>query len=334
MLSSSDMNYTNYLDNLSSHLNHYLSIIILLFGTIGNLLNCLALSQRTLRTNPCAFLFLASSIANIITLISGVTVRLLASWSADLTDTNRWLCKFRIFILFSSRTIASWLIVLATCDRWISSSINIHRRQMSSLKNAQRSIIVIICLSCLIYIQIFYCYEANLTDAPLKCYGKTTWCRLLIDLEFIFINILISSLLMFFFSFMTILNVRHNVLRRIQFVPTNIMIPTATMKKHSQRLKKTEHYLLWMLFIQVILFILLSLPQAIQSLYTNITRFQVKSKLQNTINNFLFNLFLLLTYVNNGIPFYIYTLSGGPIFRKALVHSIRDFIRMITCQRR
>ncbi|CAF2497802.1 unnamed protein product [Rotaria sp. Silwood2] len=334
MPSSSDINYITYLDNLSFHLNNYLSIVILIFGTVGNLLNCLALSQRTLRTNPCAFLFLTSSIASIITLMSGVTVRLLAGWSADLTDRIGWLCKFRIFILFSSRTIASWLIVLATFDRWVSSSTNIHRRQMSSLKNAQRGIIIIICLSSLVYAQIFYCYEANLTNAPLKCYGKTIWCRLLIDLEFIFISILIPSLLMFLFSFMTILNVRQLVLRRIQLAPSSIKIQTATMKKHTQRLKKAEYYLLLMLFVQVILFILFSSPQAIQSLYTNITRFQVKSPLENATNNFLFNLFLLLTYVTNGMPFYIYTLTGGIIFRKALFHSIRDFIRTITCRRR
>src|SRR5690348_14321280 len=99
MSNSSETNLIDYLNSLSPILNRYLSIIIFLFGTVGNLLNCLALSQRTLRSNPCAFYFLASSIANIITLISGVAVRLLAGWSADLTDTVGWLCKFRIFVL-------------------------------------------------------------------------------------------------------------------------------------------------------------------------------------------------------------------------------------------
>src|SRR4051812_26293755 len=113
---SSDANLLTTLNNLSPHLNRYLSIGILVFGTVGNLLNCLTLSQRALRSNPCSFLFLASSIANLVTLISGVAVRLLAGWSADLTDTIGWLCKFRIFVLFTSRTIASWLIMLATFD--------------------------------------------------------------------------------------------------------------------------------------------------------------------------------------------------------------------------
>src|SRR5579871_5425521 len=148
---SSDTSLINNLNNLSYHLNRYLSIGILVFGTIGNLLNCLALLQRGLRSNPCASLFLASSIASLVTLISGVAVRLLNGWSLDLTDTVDSLCKIRIFVLFASRTTASWLIMLATFDRWLLSSTNIHRRQISTLKNAQRGMIVMVILSILAY---------------------------------------------------------------------------------------------------------------------------------------------------------------------------------------
>jgi len=100
-----EIDLVNSLNLLSHQLNRYLSIPILVFGTIGNILNCLALSQHTLRLNPCSFIFLASSIASLITLISGVAVRLLAGWSLDLTNTIGWLCKFRIFILFTFRTM-------------------------------------------------------------------------------------------------------------------------------------------------------------------------------------------------------------------------------------
>jgi hypothetical protein len=92
-----------------------------------------------------------------------VAIRLLGDWSTDLTDTSPWLCKWRIFVLFSSRTIASWLITLATLDRWLSSSTDVHYRQMSTLKNVRDGLLIIIFLSCLAYAQVFYCYEANLT---------------------------------------------------------------------------------------------------------------------------------------------------------------------------
>jgi hypothetical protein len=321
------------LNLLSAELNRYLSIAILLFGTVGNILNCIALSHRTLRSNPCATLFLASSITSLVTLISGVAVRLLAGWSADLTNTIGWLCKLRIFVLFASRTIASWLITLATIDRWFCSSVDVNRRLISSLKNAQRGIILIICFSSLAYVQVFYCYEANLTNTPLMCYGKTVWCRILIDSEFTFISVLIPSSLMLIFGLMTIINVRRAASRRVQ-PATMTMTKTMTMQEGTnasevRRSKKTEHHLLLMLFMQVVLLTLFSLPQAIQNLYSNITTYIINISSNQPITNFIFNLFFLLTYVTNGMPFYIYTLTGGATFRKALWDSLREIGRKI-----
>ncbi|CAF3965292.1 unnamed protein product [Adineta steineri] len=333
---SSNTTFINYLNHLSSDLNRYLSIGILLFGTVGNILNCLALSQRPLRSNPCVFFFLASSIASIITLISGVLVRLLSDWSLslDLTNTINWLCKVRVYVLFNSRTIASWLIVLATCDRWLSSSVHAHYRQMSTLKNAQRNIIVVIFLSSIAYAQIFYCYEANLTNAPLQCNGKNTWCRLLINSEFVSITVLIPSMTMFIFGILTILNIRKVTLRPNQSGIKTGNVQIINNKEHPQRLKKSDRYLLLMLLIQVILLTLFSLPQAILNLYNNITLYETESPLNAAINNFILNLFLLLTYVTNGMPFYIYTLSGGTIFRKALRDSVQGCIHKLTGRRR
>ncbi|CAF1047265.1 unnamed protein product [Rotaria sp. Silwood1] len=330
-LNSSDANLILNLNLISAHINRYLSIIILLFGTVGNIFNCLVLSQKSLRKNPCSWLFLVSSIISLITLISGVAVRLMAGWSADLTDTVPWLCKFRIFVLFVSRTIASWLIMLATLDRWLASCIDANRRYMSTLKNAQRGTLLIVFLSSLVYAQIFYCYEANLSNAPLKCYGKTIWCRLLIDFTFTVVSILIPSLLMFIFGLMTILNIRHSAQRRIQPMSISLMVQEMTINGQQQRWKKTDKHLLYMLLIQVILLTLFSLPQAIQNIYANSTRNESRTPLQSAINNFVFNLFLLLTYVTNGMPFYIYTLAGGTIFRKTLLDVLRRATRKIIC---
>lgn len=328
---SSNATVITTLNVVSIQLNRYLSIIIFLFGILGNLLNCLALSQRALRSNPCAFLFLASSIASIITLITGIAVRLLAGWTVDLTDTIGWICKLRIFVLFSSRTAASWLIATATIDRWLSSSINVRFRHLSTLKNAQRGIILIICLSTLLYAQIFYCYESNLINSPLKCYGKTTACRILIDVEFACISVILPSFLMLIFGLMTILRIRQTVRRQIQPITVTNVSLTTNRNQRSQSSRKTDHYLLSMLFMQVILLTLFSLPQAIGNLYSNITLYQNRSHLNMAINQFVFNLFILLAYVTNGMPFYIYTLTGGTIFRKALFKRVRQFFRRIIC---
>jgi hypothetical protein len=45
---------------------------------------------------------------------------------------------------------------------------------------------------------------------------------------------------------------------------------------------------------------------------------------QNTIKRLLFNLCTNLTYLATAMPFYIYTLSGGKIFRNELLFGMKD----------
>jgi hypothetical protein len=118
-MSSSDMTTITLLENIVTQLNRYLAIFILLFGVVGNILNILVLSQQTLRANSCTWLFLVSSAANLIALLSAFTSRILSTWSLDLTTIIGWICKLRAFILFNSRTIAFWLITFASIDRWL-----------------------------------------------------------------------------------------------------------------------------------------------------------------------------------------------------------------------
>jgi hypothetical protein len=208
MSSSSDASLIASLNNSSTQINRYFGIFIFLFGIVGNTLNTLVLSQRPLRSNPCTWLFLVSSIANSIGILAGVTSRFLSTWGADLTNTNQFLCKIRAFLLFDSITVAFWLIMLATVDRWLSSNIDVNRRQISTLKNAQRSTILIVVLSTAIEVQQLYCFEANLTNTPLKCYTRTVMCGIVSDMFFALMTIMFPLLFMIIFGLMTISNVR------------------------------------------------------------------------------------------------------------------------------
>ncbi|CAF4170197.1 unnamed protein product, partial [Rotaria sp. Silwood2] len=198
------------LNNMSTQLNRYCSVFIFIFGVLGNILNCIVLSQRPLRKNPCSFFFLISSMANLTSILSGLTTRMLAGYAVDLTNTIDWLCKLRVFVLMVSRTIALWLIALASVDRCLLSSANQQYRKMSSLKNSYRSIFIIILFSILLYVQLIYCYQANLTQTPLKCYGKTEICRMTTDFSYALITVVIPIIVMITFGLLTISNVQNS----------------------------------------------------------------------------------------------------------------------------
>ena len=334
---TSDTNLIALLNNISTQLTRYFGIIIFIFGVIGNLFNILVLSQRPLRSNPCAWLFFVSSIAYLISILTGLFPRFLSTWNADLTSTNQVLCKLRIFIFFISITAAFWLIMLATVDRWLSSSTIANRRQKSSLKNAQRGMIIIIIVSTLIEIQQIFCYEANLTNTPLKCYSKTVMCGIVSDTFFALITILFPLLLMLIFGLMIISNVRQT---QVRLQPMNTINNsyvgqnrTSCSNGPQNQQRKTDRQLLVMLFIQVLLMFVLTVPFALSKIYTTITRNTLKSPLQNTIENFIFNLFLLLLNIASGMPFYIYTLNGGSLFRKTLFDLMKTLGRKMMYRR-
>ncbi|CAF0927217.1 unnamed protein product [Adineta steineri] len=328
--------YIDFLNNISNDLNRYFGIFVFLFGLIGNILNILVLSQRPLRSNPCALLFLASSVSNLIAIVSGLFTRILSGWNLDPTSTIISLCKIRIFISFPSRTAAYWFVVLATLDRWLLTSIHANYRQMSTVKNAQRSIIITVIFSMILFIYAPICYQIGLTNVPLQCSGNTKLCRAFVDMTYASITISLPIVIMNIFSFKTISNIRHMKKRIRPLQQYNNKRIVTRVNISTREWKTTDQRLLRMLFIQIILFTLFSFPIVLQRLYATVTINNQKSTLQTTIDNFIFSFVLLLSFLANGIPFYVYTLTGGKVFRKALfnviyckifhIHSVNDVL--------
>ncbi|CAF0975621.1 unnamed protein product [Rotaria sp. Silwood1] len=325
----SNENLIHVLDYMLDAMNLYLSLIIFIFGTVGNILNCLVLSQRTFHSNPCAFYFLISSIVNLISIIFGLTTKIMASWHLDPTETNNWICKIRVFIVFTSRTMGIWLIMLASIDRWLLSSRSGYRRDLSNIKIAKLGIIISFLLSNIVFIHMIYCYEANILDAPLKCYGKNITCRLITDLIYGLVTILIPLLLMILFSIMIISNIQH-LRHRIKVVTVvTVRIP---LQIKSIKLKRTDHHLLRMLLIQVLLLLIFCMPQALHKFYITFKSTNSMNNWQDALNHFLYNLDVILAFIASGMPFYLYTLADRTVFRRAFYELLQMFHRKIKCQ--
>lgn len=309
--------FSDYLNSLSVNIDQTLSIIIFAFGVVGNILNIIVLSQRALRINPCAWLFLTSSIANLISILVALSTRILAGWGEDPTDHISWVCKCRAFILFTTRTIAFWLIALATINRSLASSTNVYYRQINSLRNVKICSIIIVLFSIALYSQMFYCYDANLVNVPLKCYGKTIACRVVSDLIYGWFSIIIPLILMIIFGFRTVNHVRQSQTR----IQSQIR-----MQKRQSHWTRQDHSLLLMLSIQIIIQALLTLPQVCAKFYISLTIFQIQTPLKLAVDHFLYNFTLLLSFIANSTPFYVYTLFGGYAFRKPLLDLLKKIV--------
>jgi hypothetical protein len=320
-MSSSDANLIASWNNASTVFNGYISIVIYIIGIVGNFLNILVLSQRRIRSNPSAILFLISSIAGNIVIVAGLTNRITSNWTADLTASIDWICKLRNVLLYGARTIVLWTIVVATIDRWLSSNVNIYWRQMSTMKNVQRNMLIVLLYTCIINAPIIYCYDTDQTGTLLRCYGSSYACRLTTDLIYAFGTTLLPLLVMAIFSILIIKNVR---LMKSRVQNTGIVLShentnTPQVIQMQIRRKKFDRQILIMLLIQVLLLLLFTSPHALQKVYTSFTIVPPTSSLQGAIQNCIFNIFSCLTFLASGMPFYIYTLFGGSTFRNAFI---------------
>ncbi|CAF3390970.1 unnamed protein product [Rotaria socialis] len=312
-------------------LNRYLALAIFIFGSVGNILNCLVLSQRKLRSHPCAAIFLASSFLSLICILIGVPPRMLTGWNVDPTNTIHIVCKLYAFIVFSTRTMAIWLITLATIDRWLISSTQAYRRRMSNMENVKRAIFIIVILSSISYCYILYCFAANIIDAPMSCYGKTGTCRLVTDLMYTFVTTVIPLILMIIFGVLTVSNVR-NMRSRVRVHYTVAAVARIPSTVRIAKLKTIDHKLLRMLIIQILLLIVLCIPQPIQELFITLKPPGSGSEYDDALNTFLYNIELLIAFIANGIPFYIYTLAGGKIFRTTFLDTMKSAAEKIICE--
>jgi hypothetical protein len=326
--SSSDANSVAILANVTAQMNRYLGIFIFIFGFVGNTLNILVFRHRTLRTNPCAWFFLASSVGSLIYFSIGLLTRILSGWNLDYSAYNQVICKIRGFLVYVSAEIIAWFIAMATVNRWLSSSRQAHLRQMDTLKNAQRCTIILLCVSAGLNSPMFYCYDANLINSTLPCYLKSLECLYLGSIITAFPNILCPLIVIVLFGLLTVKNIRqfHRQMR-----PMNtIELPNIGNQNRQQR--KIDRQLLLMLFFQDTLLTILLTPLFIQRLYATSTFNNSKTALQTTIEQFIDNLLLLLNYAAFALPFFIYTLAGGSTFRKALVDVLLKFRRIILHQ--
>jgi len=158
---------------------------------------------------------------------------------------------------------------------------------MSSLKNATYAIIITVILSIAIYSPVFYCFQANVINAPIKCYSKTEACRFSNDLIYACLTIMFPIILMLIFGLMTIINIQKVKSRvyvgdvsRSTFPGT--LVVSGGLTRVSK--KKLDQRLFIMLIIQIFLLSPFTLPQAIQKLYirtsipTSTFMSQLKSK--------------------------------------------------------
>ncbi|CAF0765705.1 unnamed protein product [Rotaria sordida] len=245
------------------------------------------------------------------------------SYSINWPNENQSLCKIRIFILTVCFSVAAWTLVGASSDRYLRSSILVKFRNLSTVQTARRFLIIIITVSVLIFLEVFYCYEASVPNVPVACYSLSLPCRLYNDWMVILIPTVIPSGLMAIFGSLTIRNIRTRFVQPVMHVKFS-----SNTTQHNLRLQLNDRNISRMLLIQVSVVLLMNLPVAIQRLYASLTANFPKTDRHVAIQNLIYSLVVLVSFCSYSISFYLYILTAS-IYRAALKRVVRRLLRRI-----
>jgi hypothetical protein len=309
-------NLVNNLNSLSFWMNRYIPPLLIVFGTFGNVLNLIIFTRRTLRINPCSMYFLAGSINNLFAVYVAILSRYLSiSWNLDITNTNTVLCKLRLLFVYVSLTLVLWFTILASIDRFFSSSKSVRLRQLSSLPVARKNVVLMTLFMYLIFSHVLIFGKPVLSGSTSSCIFYSNAYNIFFSFFFLIVASILPLVLMCVFGILIIRNVRsvHN------------RVVTKINDARTERMRSSDRQLFIMLLFQLLITALLTTPYATLSVYNTITGTILNYKwstFDHAILNFLVNTTRLLSYSNAIVGFYIYTLSG-PKFRSEVKRCIQ-----------
>ena len=221
---------------VTTKMTYYAPIILLAIGITGCLCNFITFTAPQLRKSSCGFYFLMASVFELFSITFGLISRFAADHlGSTLINTDPAYCKLRAYLVSAMPLVATYLVLLSSIDRCMSSSVSATLRKFSQIKMAYRATIVAILLGFISCIHILVGY-----DLRPRC-GALSGPFAMYDSMFVVFWLgIIPHVLMLIFGFLTIMNIRQ-VKRRVAINPqTN----TASATKKERRKQKTDAQLI------------------------------------------------------------------------------------------
>lgn len=277
---------------------------MLTLGVVANVLNIVILRRRKLKQHSCTVYFVALSINNLIYLCICVTSNLLNDgFGISLDSRSNDFCKFNTYLLNLCPQIAVYMLVLASIDRYCSSSISVHLRRISNIRTAQWSIGIAV-LFAIVFIVNTAIIVSTTNNAASRCVSDTSHIiTQILRVAQVIVYVIIAPLLMIVFGLLTI----HNATRFNREHAANVGY------------RPSERQLTRMLIIQVFTHIFLSLPFCV-IFFMTIIPLEFKSTIMFF---FLFIIFKIPLYVTFITPFFLYILTAQ-LYRSELIAIVKQ----------
>jgi hypothetical protein len=277
------------------------------FGNLGNLLTIGVFFQSEHRRNPCSLYLLSMTICNIICLDVGIIPIIFSLNHPNISNEYVIACKIQFYIRHSFFQMMRTYKVFACIDRYALCSNQPRIRSFSQRKIAIR--LIIICALFWLLVCIFFGVIRTIENGSCNIFGDV-YSMIYTIYYMIFAGILPPLLILIF----TILVMRTLKQLRSRVQPKGN--ENGERNQSNGMLRKRDRDLIKMVFIEVMVYVLSTLPFSIYLVYKMIIGNLQESQQRQQIESFIdYITQSFLMYLNTALPFYIY-IATSPSFRR------------------
>jgi len=308
-----------YLSIVQSMLTRYGMSTYVAFGNLGNLLTIAIFSQSEHRRNPCSLYLLSMTICNLVCLDVGIIPIIYSLYHPDISTEYEIACKLQFYIRHTFFQMMRSYKVLACIDRYALCSSSVRIRSFSQRSMSIR-LIIIFAIFWLLAV-IFFGVVRKIENGSCNIYGSVD--SLIYTIYYLIFAGILPPLLITIFSIL-VMRILKQLRRRVQPTGGNNESGSST-----NTIRKRDRDLIKMVFIEVMFYVISTLPFSIYLVYnlitTNLTKTKERQQIESFIN-YLFQSFIM--YFNTALPFYIY-ISTSPSFRRQCKTVIIKFYAFI-----
>jgi hypothetical protein len=286
------------------HTNLYIQPFYFFVAIITNILNIRVLCSRVLRSSPCTHYFLAYAVFSIIYTSLICPTQFLRGFSINWAN-GIFSCKIYFYILFLIPFQANIMLIIASFDRYCSSSLSYRIHSRSTIQTARITIVVGTILSAIYMLPMLTIHNWNKTYN--KCLPKTNILISIYIFSQVFIYYILAPILMLIFGLLTIHNIRQQSTRAI---PLTGYI----------RGRRTEGQLARMLILQIVVHLILVLPFGVTY---SMNTFDPSTYTPTVIAIRL--AFVTWQQCDYFVSFFLYILCGN-VYRRELIRILRSVI--------
>ena len=314
------MSYSEY--TLHKYLLFYVPPVLLVLGTLGNVLSFFILMKIDRKSSTYSFLR-ALAIMDLLVLYIGLLRLWIAEFSVDIQTESDWLCKTTVFLGYVCSDTSVWIIIAVTVERFFVVYFPLPGRRYCIVRNAR---IVIVCLLLLFStINAHFMWSVELGNIQLNDTIVRT-CNAAVNYEYVvtvvwpWIDAAIYSFVPFvLISIFNILIIRKMfATRRTRARRLSACWHQTVKSTHSRFQCDSSRILTCTLLLISFTFLVTTLPVNIKIIVFAINRDQnkdatfVKMQLAKTITE-------LLMYTNHCLNFFLYCATGKNFREKLLV---------------